>query len=96
MFPDSALRGEGGALVQWMTEFTGAIAWGGTSEATFWVLKELAGKPPAGCSAGEPAEPPAEFSGEVPLGFLLNIAEGWATMECPSYCWVLQAQEEAS
>lgn len=66
-----------------MTKFTGAVAWAGKQEAAYWVLVELAGKPPAGTYptfTGETAEAPAEFSGKPPTVILLNLAEGWVPL----------------
>lgn len=72
MFLD--VRGEGWALVQWMTKFTGAVVWGhmgnsllGTGrtcwKASCWTPVQLTGMP-------------AVFSGKPLTGILLNLVEG--------------------
>ena len=72
------VHGEGWALVQWMTKFTGAVAWGNIGNCllgtrrTCW--KPLCWAPVQ--LTGVPAEAPAEFSGEPPIGILLSLAEG--------------------
>lgn len=45
---NSDLHGEGWALGQSMTKFTGAVSWGHSMGNHLWVLEELGEKLPAG------------------------------------------------